>query len=53
MILSLYNSHMLLTNKYDRIKNIEPEKTIDYLIELLYINNDQNIIHLLLDPYKK
>ena len=60
MILSLYNSHMLLTDKYDRIKDTEPEKTIDYLIELLYINNDQkikdkieNIIHLLLDPYKK
>ena len=59
-ILSLYNSHLLITDKYDRIKDTEPEKTIDYLIELLYINNDQkikdkieNIIHLLLDPYKK
>ena len=59
-ILSLYGTHLLLTDKYNRIKNSEPEKTIDYLIELLYINTDQqikdkieNIVNLLLEPYKK
>ena len=59
-ILSLYYNHLILTDKYEKIKNIEPEKTIDFLIELLYKNDDQeikdkieNIIQLLLDPYKK
>ena len=59
-ILSLYSDHLLLVDKYERIKSSEPEKTIDFLIELLYVNNDQqikdkieNIIQLLLDPYKK
>ena len=59
-ILSLYYDHLLLTDKYERIKNNEPEKNIDFLIELLYINQDQqikdkieNIVQLLLDPYKK
>ena len=59
-ILSLYHEHLFLSDKYERINNIEPEKTIDFLIELLYDINEQkikdkieNIINLLLEPYKK
>ena len=59
-VLSLYGIHLLLTDKSDRIKNSEPEKTIDFLIDILYINTDQqikdkieNIVNLILEPYKK
>ena len=60
-ILALYYDHLSFTNKYDRIKDNEPEKIIDFLIELLYIINEEqqikdkieNIIQLLLEPYKK
>ena len=58
-ILSLYGDHLFLFNKYERVKDIEPEKTIDYLIELLFKNKEtsikekiQNIIQLLLDAYR-
>ena len=58
-ILNLYSDHILLTNKFERIKDIEPEKKIDFLIDLLLINENkkikdkiENIIQLLLYPYK-
>ena len=58
-VLSLYSEHLLLTDKYERIKDIEPDKKIDFLIELLFINDNkkvkdkiENIIQLLLYPYK-
>ena len=58
-VLSLYSEHILLTNKYERIKDVEPEKKIDFLIDLLFINENkkvkdkiEDIIQLLLYPYK-
>ena len=58
-VLNLYNDHILLVNKYERIKDIEPEKKIDFLIDLLLMNENkkvkdkiENIIQLLLYPYK-
>ena len=35
-IIALYNDYLSFTNKYDKIKDNEPEKIIDFLIELLY-----------------
>ena len=59
-ILNLYNTHLSLSDKYERVKNTEPEKTIDFLIELLYVNTDQqirdkieDIVQLLLEPFRK
>ena len=58
-VLCLYNDHILLSNKYERIKDIEPEKKIDFLIDILLLNENkkvkdkiENIIQLLLYPYK-
>ena len=58
-VLCLYNDHILLSSKYERIKDIEPEKKIDFLIDLLLLNENkkvkdkiENIIQLLLYPYK-
>jgi hypothetical protein len=56
-VLCLYNDHILLSSKYERIKDIEPEKKIDFLIDLLLLNENkkvkdkiENIIQLLLYP---
>jgi hypothetical protein len=58
-VLSLYNDHILLINDSERIKDIEPDKQIDFLIDILLLNENkkvkdkiENLIQLLLYPYK-
>ena len=54
-VLSLYNDHILLINDSERIKDIEPDKQIDFLIDILLLNENkkvkdkiENLIQLLL-----